>query len=185
MAEYAKGYADQTAWMHQSGVDEIKAAVIRQAVLDYVSNCKIVIALSGEITGNNVNKFREQKIAKMLKEKHRQKQQQSDEEFLMINLFNESEKAQIAVADVERFFLSQNFLMVAENVTGKVVLDAAKEFVRKWAEDEFSGRLDLPFRAVDDPNIARRIKTGSYNTGEKKRQRKSPGKRGRPPKQPK
>lgn len=185
MAEYAKGYADQTAWMHESGLSEIKAAVIRQAVLDYVTNCKTVIALSGEVTGKNIEKLRAQKINHMLREKHRQKQQQSDEEFLLVNVFNEAEKAQIAVEDVERFFLSQNFLLVAENVTGKVILDAAKEFVRRWAEDEFNGRMDLPFRAVDDPKQVADIKSGTYGKRGQRREGEPPRKRGRPRKTPK
>jgi hypothetical protein len=172
MAEYASGYADRTAWMHQSGVDMIRAAVLAQAVQDYVEACKTITALSGQITGKNVERARKRRANHYLWTWNRMNLSMPQEEFLMENFYRLSIQAQKQADEVERFFLGQDFLLFCDNSTGQEFLKYAQDYVREWAEDKNSGRMGLTYRPVENnPGYAAAIKKSR--------------KRGRPRKTPK
>ena len=170
MAEYAKGYESKTAWMHQSGVAEIRAAVIAQAVTDYVEASKMIIGFSGEITGKNVDRFRQSKLNRWTYQ-HRKYKRMTLEEYLMRETFRSCQAAEELVTEVEKFFTSQVFLEFCDNSTGELILERAREFLRDWAEDRNNGKWSLPTRALDDPQQAYH-EIHKYDTVKGKRGRK-------------
>lgn len=179
MAEYAKGYEGRTDWMHQSGVDEIRAAVVARAVLDYVEACKTVIALSGEFTGRNVTEVRDKKIRNWTY-RHRKYKTITLEEHIIKETYRESVAAQNLCDDIERFFTSPVFLEFCDNSTGDLILEEARRFVREWAEDRNSGRWNLSTNAVDDSGYAQSIKNGRYDVyRDNQRERKQAARKSR------
>ena len=171
MATYARGYADRTAWMHDIGVEEIKAATIRQSVEDYIDACKIVIAFSSEQEGKNIQKARDRRIKSLTTVYNRQNLQLPYEEYIMRNCFYMAERARTDAQIIQEFLLSQSFLMWSDNVTGQAILDAANELVRQWATDEFQGHRHLSIKPVNNPGYTNALK----NT-QKKRKRPKRGK---------
>lgn len=158
--------------MHQSGVDEIRAAVIARAVLDYVDACKTVIALSGQFTGRNVTEVRDKKI-RLWTYRHRNYKKITLEEYILRESYSDSDAAQTAITEIERFFTSQVFLEYCDNSTGDLILEEARKFVREWAEDRNNGRWNIATSAVDNPGYAQSIKHGRYDAyKDRQRERK-------------
>ena len=174
MAEYAKGYQDQTAWMHNTGVEEIRAAVIAQAVMDYVDASKTIIVFSGKVTGKNVERFRQIRVNRW-EYQHRKYKHMSLEEFLMRETYRSCQNAECMISEVERFFTSQVFLEFCDNSTGELILERAREFIREWAEDKNNGKWSLPTRALYDPQQAYK-EIHKYDPPKRKRPRGRPKK---------
>lgn len=133
--------------MHQTGVDEIRAAVVKQAIEDYCEACKVIIAFSGEFTGQNVKRSRDSKMKKFTGEYIKKPPaDKSREEWIKnrINLLTGQAKAD--VHDVEEFFTGQRFQVFADSITGQKILDASRQYMKAWAEDKNSGRLPITVR---------------------------------------
>ena len=158
MAEYAKGYASRTAWMHQSGVELVRAAVVSQAVTDYVDACKTIVALSGEVTGRNISRYRDGKIRRYMTNYRRLKMTMNPDEYIMENFYNLSIQAQQRVDEITRFFNSQTFLMYCDGATGQKVLEAANAWMREWAEDKHGNQWRLSYTPVEGVSNVRIIK---------------------------
>ncbi len=123
---------EEATWMSQKGIDEICAAVVRCAYDDYVKSKKAIIALSGCMTGKNVEDY----LAG--KEKAYSRYYNGDRKIdgimnCMENLWHESLTMQ---ADCRNFFTGQRFQMFASTITGQNVMSHADRVVELWATDQ-------------------------------------------------
>lgn len=115
--------------MHPNGIREIRAAVIEQAYQDYIDACKYLLMIQPEVTGKNVDKYREKQL-KVLR--NASASDGGAERRLQTKLLD----ANAMIIQCETFFRSQNFELFSDMVTGEALIEQAHKVIREWIHDE-------------------------------------------------
>jgi hypothetical protein len=124
---------EEATWMSQKGIDELCASVIRCAYDDYVNACKVVVAISSGLSGDNIETFLAGHERNTMKEYDGGDKARRIENRLATKL----KEAKETKAECERFFLGQRFLMFSNGeITGWKVKRKADDIVELWATDQ-------------------------------------------------
>lgn len=128
-AEYRPTNGLPDEGIHPTGLREIRAAVIEQAYEDYMEACKFLLVIQPEITGKNVDRYRDKQLRAV------QKASANDNGFerrLQTRLLD----ANNMVLQCEAFFRSQTFEIFADDVTGEALIEQAHKVLKAWIDDQ-------------------------------------------------
>lgn len=115
--------------IHPNGIREIRAAVIEQAYQDYIEACKFLLMIQPEVTGKNVDKYRERQMRILRKASANDG---GAERRLQTKLLDSN----AMIIQCETFFRSQNFDIFSDNVTGEALIEQAHRVIKAWIHDE-------------------------------------------------
>ena len=128
-AEYRfpEGFLDDG--IHPNGLKEIRAAVLEQAYEDYIDACKFLLMIQPEITGRNVDQYRERQLKRL---RSASANEGGAERRLQTKLMD----ANTTIIQCEAFFRSQNFELFSDNIAGEALIEQANRTLKAWIHDE-------------------------------------------------
>ena len=115
--------------IHPNGLKEIRAAVLEQAYEDYIDACTFLLMIQPEITGRNVDRYRESQMRRLRKASANDG---GAERRLQTKLMD----ANTTIIQCEAFFRSQNFELFSDAVTGEALIEQANRTLKAWIHDE-------------------------------------------------